>query len=438
MKQALRKTHEYRQGQFVTLITLPADEERRKPTLYLTVSAANELAGRRKVLMLRSLAIPWSQKLGEEVMEIFQLTPAETELSELLVQGNSLGQIAKVKNRSVETVRVQLKSVFRKTYSKTQADLVRTILMFSVVIAQSDVKQGKQDPQQSIDHITLPDGREMSIRYFGDENGAPILFLHGMMDAFGGPIQMAKALEASGLKFVCPARAGFGNSSPVHSSGEKAKRQITDDLVYVTDRLDLQRFTILGHLSGGAYAFPLASAVGDRASAIINVSGAVPIRSVKQIQAMSLRQKVVALTAKFRPELLPPLLRLGISQIDSNQYYRFLNALFRRGSADRKLIERQDLYDILARQYRWSVLKGYEGFRLDASIVTTNWFRDVGPWKCRTILMHGEHDPTVKHDSASEFAANLSGATFESFPDGGQLLLYQYPDRVISTITKNL
>ena len=438
LKGALRKIQEHREGQFVTLITLPADETRQKPTLYLTVSAASELAGRRKVLRLRSLAIPWNQKLGSELAAIFQLTPAETELSELLVRGNSVGQIAQLKNRSIETIRVQLKAVFRKTYSKTQTDLVRTILMFSVVIAQAQAKHGLAYTEERLDHIVLPDGRRMSILCFGDDNGAPVLFLHGMLDAFGGPMQMDQTLAQAGLKFICPARAGFGDSSPIRCAGQNAKRQVTEDLLYLADRLALKNFVILGHLAGSAYAYPLASAAGPRATALVSISGAVPIRSVRQIQAMSLRQKIVALTARLRPEFLPPLLRIGMSQIDSDQYFRFLHALFERGSVDRKLIESRALYDLLASQYRWSVLQGYDGFRLDASVVTTNWFRDVSAWDCRTTLMHGAHDPVVQHHSARAFAADLPQADFISFPDGGQLLLYQYPERVISTIVENL
>jgi DNA-binding CsgD family transcriptional regulator/PAS domain-containing protein len=56
--------------------------------------------------------------------DAYRLTPAETLVVELLVQGHRIETIAAARNVSVETVRTQIKSIFVKTGVKRQAELL--------------------------------------------------------------------------------------------------------------------------------------------------------------------------------------------------------------------------------------------------------------------------------------------------------------------------
>ncbi|MFT6287163.1 MAG: DNA-binding CsgD family transcriptional regulator [Alcanivorax sp.] len=60
--------------------------------------------------------------------KLFELTPAEANLSILLSRGLSLADISEVQSISPHTARAQLKSVFAKTGASRQAELVRLIL----------------------------------------------------------------------------------------------------------------------------------------------------------------------------------------------------------------------------------------------------------------------------------------------------------------------
>jgi len=58
----------------------------------------------------------------------FGLTPAETVLAQGLIAGQRLAEIAATRSVSVETVRTQLRALFRKTGTTRQPDLVRVLL----------------------------------------------------------------------------------------------------------------------------------------------------------------------------------------------------------------------------------------------------------------------------------------------------------------------
>lgn len=64
----------------------------------------------------------------DALIEMYKLTKAEAGITVALANGMSLKEIAKAKNVIVDTVRSQLKSIFRKTNTSSQADLVRMLL----------------------------------------------------------------------------------------------------------------------------------------------------------------------------------------------------------------------------------------------------------------------------------------------------------------------
>ena len=59
---------------------------------------------------------------------LFRLPPMETRIVDLLTAGNDLPTVADILKMSGETARSHLKSIFRKTGAKRQADLVRMAL----------------------------------------------------------------------------------------------------------------------------------------------------------------------------------------------------------------------------------------------------------------------------------------------------------------------
>jgi len=59
---------------------------------------------------------------------LFGLTGAEATLAQGLLDGRRLAEIAASRDVSVETVRTQLRSLFKKTGASRQADLMRILL----------------------------------------------------------------------------------------------------------------------------------------------------------------------------------------------------------------------------------------------------------------------------------------------------------------------
>ena len=59
---------------------------------------------------------------------VFGLTPAECRIATLLAEGLSLKQIAQAQGTQPETVRKQLQSIYQKTSTNRQPELIRLLL----------------------------------------------------------------------------------------------------------------------------------------------------------------------------------------------------------------------------------------------------------------------------------------------------------------------
>ena len=59
---------------------------------------------------------------------VFGLSPAECRIATLLAEGLSLKQIAEVQGTQHDTVRKQLRSIYQKTATNRQPELIRLLL----------------------------------------------------------------------------------------------------------------------------------------------------------------------------------------------------------------------------------------------------------------------------------------------------------------------
>jgi DNA-binding CsgD family transcriptional regulator len=64
------------------------------------------------------------RNVGEDMARLFELTPAERRIVDLLVGGGDLREGAAALHISIHTARAQLKSIFRKTGRRSQSELL--------------------------------------------------------------------------------------------------------------------------------------------------------------------------------------------------------------------------------------------------------------------------------------------------------------------------
>lgn len=109
--------------------------------------------------------------------------------------------------------------------------------------------------------LTLSDGRELSYDTYGDPDGVPVIFSHGLSDSrlIRNP---SDDLTASlGVYMIAADQPGVGGSTP-----QKGRRMVDwgTDMEELADSLGLGRFAVAGHSGGGPHTLSIAVHMPDR------------------------------------------------------------------------------------------------------------------------------------------------------------------------------
>lgn len=135
-----------------------------------------------------------------------------------------------------------------------------------------------QDPESQT--LTLPDGRALGFAEYGDSNGSPILFFHGLPGSRLEVKGIAKLAARQSIRLIGLDRPGFGLST------FQPGRRITDwpkDIEALATHLNLKQFAVMGYSAGGAYALACAySLPQSMLSSVVLLASVIPWASGKQ------------------------------------------------------------------------------------------------------------------------------------------------------------
>jgi len=389
------------------------------------------------LILLASITPTWPAAADNILSHSHDLSPGECEICAYLAQGKSAATIADLRGRSLATVRTQIKKIQAKTGLSSQPELVA--YLHSVMRLAEDMPV----PQRAVAEIGHTDSklvevalrtRTMTVELHGPEDGAPVLFLHGMLDGTGVTRRAVTALHDLGLRLICPHRPSFGAAEPDTGDPALAPLRLAEHLAELVGKLGLGPPVMVGHMAGSVYAF--AAAPACNATGIVNVSGGVPIRSPAQFASMTRRQRLVAYTARYTPSVLPFVLRAGIRQIKGGAAPRFLHSLYEHAPVDNALVQDDEIRDLILEGYRYTVTQGHAAFQTDSYQVVRDWSGLVdASAPCPVRLIHGAHDPVVSPDSVRDFAARYPDRIrLDLRPDAGQLVFYQEPETVLRSV----
>ncbi len=387
------------------------------------------------ILVLDQADTGWSDAIEAVLKGSFGLSATEIDIVAHLAEGQSMSRIAEHRGRQISTLRTQLKSILRKTQTHSQAQLVRLALSLASHIDASAARLS--EPKAPFRVHTLPDGRKMHYRDTGPEDGAPVMFLHGMLDGLSYGKDFTAALWTHGIRVIAPERPFFGAAPGTDWPVADVPDLLAADLVHLITTLDLRNLRLIGHMAGAVYSFTLAGKVPERVKGIVNVAGGVPITALAQFRHMSPRQRTVAYTARFTPSALPLILHAGVRQIEAGGVDRFVRALYAQSPIDLTAFDTPEIGDAIANGVKFAVAQGYRAFENDSYHVVRDWSHRARASTCPVALVHGRHDPVVSAASVEAFGQALGPrARIMIAEDAGQTILFTHPDHVFDALSK--
>lgn len=122
---------------------------------------------------------------------------------------------------------------------------------------------------------TLPDGRQVHWRIWGDPEGRPLLRLQGTPGSRLSIPPLHQEWADLRLRVIMTDRPGFGLSTRLPGRG---LLDVVDDYAHLLDQLHLDSVAVLGISGGGPHALAFALRHPDRVRALSVVAGVAPVR----------------------------------------------------------------------------------------------------------------------------------------------------------------
>ena len=380
--------------------------------------------------------IAWPQSFDIEMRRSFDLSDAELEILRHLTEGYSVSDIADLRARSVETVRVQLKSMLAKTRLRSQTELVR--LSLSVVEGLHDEDP---DAEGSAVHslpvlprrCPLSAGRHLEYLILGAEHGRPVLFLP--IDL--GFTRLTPAAEAEarrrGLRLIVPIRAGYGGSSPAPAKADYLTSMMRDH-IELLDHLKLDRLPILTQGDDSLLAFQLHTAAPGRFTSLICCAGVMPMTPA-QLSRMGKWHRFILTGAKYTPDALSFLVKAGAALARRYGKRKFLQSVYGGSAADSATFALPDVAETLICSSDVMLSEthsGHDAFaREQITKFAASWDLPLERLRLAAeagrITVHfynGTQDPQVGRETLDEYLRDYKWINFTLYDDAGQLVLY--------------
>ncbi len=382
-----------------------------------------------EVVVVAPLTTHWPAAMTTLLRDDFGLTPSEAEICEWIARGHSAALIAEVRTSALATVRTQIKRIMAKMHTAAQPELVR-LLHLLMRLADSHPGGIAATPPAGPDVREIRVGdRRMPVDLHGPEGGAPVIFLHGMLDGTGITPECAAVLHRLNLRLVCPNRPFFGAAEGDRGPTATAPARLARDIARLIHDMGLKRPVLMGHMAGAVYAYATGAEL-EHCAGIVNVAGGVPMLGPGQFTAMAPRQRLVAYTARYSPSILPFIIRAGIRQMRTGGERRFLLSLYENTPCDLEIATRPEVQEILRAGYRFAVAQGHRAFEIDSQHVVQDWSALAQTVQVPVRLVHGVGDPVVTIQSVRDFATR-HGVELTEVEGAGQLVFYKAPEIVL-------
>jgi pimeloyl-ACP methyl ester carboxylesterase/DNA-binding CsgD family transcriptional regulator len=392
----------------------------------------------------------WGEHIAEMLRRSLGLSRSETEVLELMLEGQSNVDISRERNRSIDTVKSQMQSIFRKLGVTSRVEVVQVVKDITnlaalsgepppAAVAMSRAISGiafAHDP--SAWHVEEVEGRELSYVHYPVGDGPPqpgrcILMFHGLVQSPELSDRTLHAFRRAGYSLLGVSKPGYGASARAPRGAGFLETYLADSR-RVAQMHGFDRPILLGHLFGGQAAIEYSLQAPDEVSGIVFCSAYYPLQIAEDLMPIGAVQKLAMSSGIASWAAHQFIAHTGLAYLRYGGTQRYLSALAERSPADKALMQDYDICALLHAGIRHTTIMGASAFLADTEAGKHDWSDRFEQITVPSVMLHGDTDPAVNPDLARLAAARIPGCRFEVFPDAGQQLLHTLPEKVVAAL----
>jgi pimeloyl-ACP methyl ester carboxylesterase len=279
--------------------------------------------------------------------------------------------------------------------------------------------------------LDLEDGRALGYREYGERSGTPIVYLHGMPGSRLDPVPLDEEYRRLGVRVVAIERPGYGLSTARRSWG------LLDwpaDVAAAADRLEIDRFALIGYSSGGKYAAACAYALPDRLTGAAIVSGVGPPATPRFREGLGRTDRLsMTLALRARPLALA---YWRIARILAERRPETFLGEFEKelSEPDKAVLGEPEFRKLVLATSREALRAGARGVVDDSAIQARAWGFGLEEITGPVQLWHGDRDEIVPVHHSRYAAETIPNATLTVFEGVGHLVASRFREVAASLI----
>ena len=275
---------------------------------------------------------------------------------------------------------------------------------------------------------TLPDGREMAWRWWGEPDGTPLLRIQGTPASRLYRNPDSSVQQALGVRYLMIDRPGYGGSTRKPGRGIA---DVADDLAAVVRAHGVERLPAMGTSGGGPHVLALAARHPDLVAAATVVVGGTPLEPDEVKQLVGVNAQGYAAAEKGWQELFDLLVQIRERLLGAEG---MAGVLKDAPETDRKLmadpawqrIERENLAETLK--------QGAEGWTDESFAMHGSWDFDPSVIETSVAWWHGDDDKNAPLSAARRVVAQLPKVDFRIWQDEGHFASLVHDREIVSEL----
>ncbi len=351
-----------------------------------------------RVFLLTALQHAWPASIDRALEDLFGLSLAEREVLAGLAQGASAEAIAGQRQRTLGTVRQQIKSILQKMGASTQVQAASFAAAAAYAVGEAGHVGDSLPALEGSALITgefLRQGRRVGWRRFGRSGGVPVLLLHGPFFGLGEYDAERETACRLGLDVLAVERLGYGRTeSPLQ--GEDAVDCQVADILALLDREGWRSVRVLCHDIAFIPALALCEQAGARVRSLTAVSAPAPFREAAQLDLMPGQQKLFMWAARHAGWLVRLLIRLGMVQMRKLGPENWIQAVFGEVPLEMDVLTRPEFARGLPGAFAFNLAQAGKGYEIDLALTTRDWGDAVRALRHPCTLFHGSENLTTR------------------------------------------
>ncbi|WP_375228613.1 alpha/beta fold hydrolase [Roseobacter sp. S98] len=359
--------------------------------------------------ILAIVADDFEQIISEFFAESFSLSAAEMQVVKELVQGGTLRDISAKLGKSVETLRVQIKSVTSKLGVASQLDVVRMSRQAAVLAQTSPgLVAQKPMPVDGAKQLSVGSGRVIEYNIDGPDNTRTLVFVHCLTEGRHWTRPAIDMAVSHGYKLIRYSRAGFGSSTVNKKTGMALLNDHLSDLQHVIKTEATGRIDIFAQSSGFAVAYAFALLHPDKVGKIVGINVSPPILRREDAECLKGIFKTGALANLYAPTAAKLVAKFAVRRLVTRGRDELDDPLVMPG-INLKEVETEEGLDTYLKNTDDALKQRGEGYWREASYSNVDWSyaKPNANTRPSTVLLASSDCPFTHPGKIESFAKKI-------------------------------